>query len=173
MQFEWHPNSPPPLVEPHSEAKLRVLRRYLREYFDRLNMYLARDEFKIDLVDGFSGGGAYRSANGTVSGSPLIMLEETKAAEERLNENRKKPLRFNCKYYFFDVKEDHTNHLKKVIADQGYQYLDENIVIRNLAFQDALQGHNKRDQPTSAPSRSCDISSGPDRVFASSFSASG
>ena len=139
MQFKWHPDDPPPLIEAHSEAKLRVLRSYLSAYFDRLNKNFAREEFKIDLVDGFSGGGTYRTTSGTVSGSPLVMLEEVKAAKERLNQRRKKPLQFDCQFYFFDVEKDHTNHLKRVIAEHGYCATDEKIVIRNLAFEDALE----------------------------------
>ncbi len=139
MPFKWHPNEPPPPIEAHSEAKLRVLRSYLSAYFDRLNRNVAREEFKIDLVDGFSGGGTYRTTSGVVSGSPLIMLEETRAAEDRLNIKRNKPLQFDSKFYFFDAERNHIAHLRKVITDQGYLNLDERIVIRNLAFEDALQ----------------------------------
>ena len=31
MPFEWHPNEPPPSIEPHSKAKSRVLRRSTRK----------------------------------------------------------------------------------------------------------------------------------------------
>ena len=76
--FKWHPDEPPPLIEEHSKAKLDVLRSYLRAYFDRLNVNSARDEFKLDLIDGFAGGGTFRDNTGIVSGTPLIMLEESK-----------------------------------------------------------------------------------------------
>ena len=55
MSFEWHPNDPPPELKEHSKAKLDVLRRYLRAYFDRLAANPARDEFRLDLIDGFAG----------------------------------------------------------------------------------------------------------------------
>ena len=58
--FKWHPDEPPPLIEEHSKAKLDVLRSYLRAYFDRLNVNPARDEFKLDLIDGFAGGGTFQ-----------------------------------------------------------------------------------------------------------------
>ena len=83
MQFKWHPDEPPPSLEEHSKAKLDVLRKYLRAYFDRLNVNPSRDEFKLDLVDGFAGGGAFRDENAIVSGTPLIMLEESLAAKDR------------------------------------------------------------------------------------------
>lgn len=85
MSFEWHPNEPPPHIEAHSKAKLEVLRSYLREYFNRLNVNRQREEFKLDLIDGFSGGGTFLDGDAVLSGTPLVMLEETAAARTRLN----------------------------------------------------------------------------------------
>ena len=136
MPFIWHPNDPPPEIEEHSKAKLRVLRRYLRGYFDRLGFNPARDEFKLDLVDGFAGGGTFREGDCTVSGTPLIMLEESREAQERLNLNRTKPLRFDCKYHFVDVNPDHTGHLRQVLTDRGYRVDGQEIVIHDGRFDD-------------------------------------
>ena len=60
--FKWHPDEPPPSIEEHSKAKLDVLRSYLHAYFDRLNVNLARDEFKLDLIDGFAVEAYFRTA---------------------------------------------------------------------------------------------------------------
>ena len=60
MDFKWHPDEPPPPIEEHTKAKLTVLRRYLHAYFDRLNVNRSREEFKLDLIDGFSGEGRFR-----------------------------------------------------------------------------------------------------------------
>ena len=79
MPFSWHPDEPSPSIEAHSKAKLDVLRRYLRAYFDRLNVNPQREEFKLDLVDGFAGGGTFLDGDEMVSGTPLIMLEESEA----------------------------------------------------------------------------------------------
>ena len=76
--FEWRPSEPPPRIEPHSKAKLDVLRRYIQEYFDRLNVNPQREEFRLDLIDGFAGGGTFRDGNTEISGTPLVMLEEAK-----------------------------------------------------------------------------------------------
>ena len=138
MKFEWNPNEPPPLIEPHSKAKLNVLRSYLCAYFDRLNVRPQREEFKVDLVDGFAGGGTFREGSNTISGTPLIMLEELKSAEIRLNEGRRKPLRFDCKCYFVDVNRAHTDHLRKVISERGHELNEEELVIRNSAFEDEV-----------------------------------
>ena len=136
MPFIWHPNYPPPAIEEHSRAKLNVFRRYLCRYFDRLGSNPAREEFKLDLVDGFAGGGTFRDGDSTISGTPLIMLEEAKDAQERLNQNRKKPLRFDCKYHFVDVNPDHTSHLRKILFDHGYRVDGGEIVIHDSRFED-------------------------------------
>ena len=70
MDFRWHPDESPPPIEAHSKARLDVLRQYLRAYFDRLNVSPLREEFKLDLVDGFAGGGTFRDDDEIVSGSP-------------------------------------------------------------------------------------------------------
>lgn len=136
--FKWHPDEPPPEIEEHSKAKLEVLRRYLRAYFDKLNINFARDAFKLDLVDGFAGGGIFRDGREIVPGTPLIMLEESDAAENRLNQRRKKSIGFDFKYYFIDIEKAHTDHLKKVLKERDYLTSDRKIVVRNVSFKDAI-----------------------------------
>ena len=140
MPFNWHPNDPPPKLEEHTKAKLDVLRRYLRAYFDRLNVNPAHDQFKLDLVDGFAGGGTYRDGDRIVSGTPLIMLEESEAAQDRLNQNRTKPLQCDFKMHFVDVNPDHTKHLRRALAERGYRVDDEKIVVHNTGFEDVADG---------------------------------
>lgn len=138
MNFTWHPDESPPLIESHSKAKLDVLRSYLHAYLDRLNVNPHRDEFKLDLIDGFAGGGTFRDGKGVVSGTPLIMLEESEKARERLNRRRTNPLRFDCKYYFVDKKSAHIDHLKKILDERGYQVDGERIVVINKRFEEEL-----------------------------------
>ncbi len=139
MSFVWHPDEPPPRIEPHSKAKLRVLRSYLRAYFDRMGTVYARDEFKLDLVDGFAGGGTFRDGSEIISGTPLIMLEEAQKAKERLARGRSKPLRFSFKFYFVDLNAAHTDHLRRAMAERGYDPSHESVVIRTGRFEDNLQ----------------------------------
>ena len=135
MPFNWHPDTPPPAIEEHSKAKLQVFRLYLSKYLDRLGSIPARDEFKLDLVDGFAGGGIFQDGDHVISGSPLIMLEESHEAEQRLNEGRNKLLRFDCKFHFVDVNTEHTNHLRGVLEDRGYQAEGGAIGVRNAPFE--------------------------------------
>lgn len=150
MSFIWHPNEPPPRIEEHSKAKLAVLRSYLRAYFDRLGTAHARDHFKLDLVDGFAGGGTFRDADSIESGTPLIMLEEYEAAKERLNRGRTKPLHFDLKFYFVDVSRDHADHLRKVLAERGYKVDGREIALYDNSFEcvaDGIIDEVRRRQP--------------------------
>ena len=140
MLFDWHPDREPPQIQPHSKAKLVVLRSYLREYLDRLNVLPVRDQFKLDLVDGFAGGGTFRDDDALISGTPLIMLEELTEARDRLNAKRKKPLKFDCKCYFVDVNKNHTDHLTKVLDERGYDHRGEGVVVRTGRFADEVDG---------------------------------
>ena len=152
MSFEWHPGQPPPPIQAHSRAKLVVLRRYLRAYFDRLNVGVPRDRFKLDLVDGFCGGGIFRDGDAVLAGTPVIMLEELAAAKERLNAKRRKPLHFDCKCYFVDVEMEHTDHLRQVLIERGYDLDKEEIVVRNNKFEnevEAIIDEIRRRQPRS------------------------
>lgn len=149
MNFRWRPGDPPPPIEEHSKAKLTVLRRYLRAYFDRLSVNRSRDEFRLDLIDGFSGGGVFKDGDDIVPGTPLIMIEESEAAQERLNRDRSKPLCFDFKYYFTDVDRFHADHLRAVLNERGRKD-DERIVIRNSRFEDeadAIVTEVRRRQP--------------------------
>jgi len=136
LSFEWAPGEQPPILEPHSEAKLRVLRAYLHAYCDTLNLRFQRDEFRLDLVDGFCGGGTYREIDGSiVSGSPLIMLEEMQAADQRLNQNRRKALSVDYQCYFVDKERPHIEHLRDVLSERGYGSEDDRILVREGRFE--------------------------------------
>ena len=135
MGFNWHPSDPPPKIQSSSKAKLEVLRTYLSAYIDRLNVGIPRDEFKLDLVDGFAGGGTFTDGEETILGTPLIMLDEIVKAEKRINANRKKPVRFDCKYYFVDKNPAHTDHLRKVLDERDYRVTGGDISVYTDRFE--------------------------------------
>ena len=116
------------------------MRSYLRAYLDKLNVNPYREEFKLDLVDGFAGGGTFLDEGTIISGSPLIMLEESERAKERLNKDRVNPLRFDCKYYFVDKESAHIDHLRKVLDERGYRVDGKTIVVSNDRFEEAFDG---------------------------------
>ena len=138
-QFCWTPAESPPPIESHSKAKLKVLASYLEKYFDTLNTRLGAEEFKLNLVDGFCGGGTYQSDNGEVLGSPLIMLEETRRAEQRINQNRTKPIHFNVKFHFIDKKKAHTDFLQLILKNRGYSLKQDQIEIHTDTFENVAK----------------------------------
>lgn len=153
--FSWAPNERPPQISHHSKAKLAALRLYLHNYFDKLNIQLIRDKFKLDLIDGFAGGGIYQDGNEVISGSPLIMLEEAKEAEHRLLQRQTKRLDIDIKYYFVDAKRQHTEHLRRVLEERDYQIGGDKIAIYTSEFGDVVDkiiGSVKRRQPRSGRS---------------------
>ena len=118
---------------------MRSLRRYLGAYFDRLNVHPQREEFRLDLVDGFAGGGLFTDGEATVPGTPIIMLEEAAAATQRLNEGRIKPLNVNCRFYFVDKEAAHTTHLSNVIKERELDAA-ERVTVRTGRFEDEVDG---------------------------------
>ncbi|MXX09663.1 MAG: three-Cys-motif partner protein TcmP [Synechococcus sp. SB0673_bin_10] len=138
--FQWHPDERPPWIEPHSKAKLEVLRAYLRQYFDRLAVSRRREELKLDLVDGFAGGGTFQDGDKILPGSPLVMLEEAEAARHRLNEGRDKKLEINCRFYFIDKERSHTDHLRQALKERDYKIDEKEITVQTGLFEDNLEG---------------------------------
>ncbi|MYE21636.1 MAG: three-Cys-motif partner protein TcmP, partial [Synechococcus sp. SB0662_bin_45] len=137
--FQWHPDERPPWIEPHSKAKLEVLRAYLRQYFDRLAVSRRREELKLDLVDGFAGGGTFQDGDKILPGSPLVMLEEAEAARHRLNEGRDKKLEINCRFYFIDKERSHTDHLRQALKERDYKIDEKEITVQTGLFEDNLE----------------------------------
>ena len=97
-----------------------------------------RDIFKLDLVDGFSGGGLFIEDGKEISGTPLIMLEEAQAGHVRLNENRVKLLKFDLKFHFVDVVMDHTIYLSKLLEERRFNIPEHEIKVYNEAFEYAV-----------------------------------
>ena len=150
MSFIWVPGNPPPEIEEHSLAKLAVLRNYVSDYIDKLCEGSRREVFKLDLVDGFSGGGRFLDGGKEVSGTPLIMLEEAERAFSRLNERRIKPLQFDLKFHFVDVASDHTRYLSDVLKERAFNISGHQIKVYNKPFEDVANeiiAEIKRRQP--------------------------
>ena len=127
--FHWELGKAPPLIEEHSLAKLQVLRRYLRAYFDTLNQDVRKDHFRLALVDGFAGGGLYLHNDQEESGSPLVMLEESQSAELRLNEGRRKRLQFDVKHHFVEKDPAHAEYLRRVLQERGHLRDNERVTL--------------------------------------------
>jgi len=124
-----------PSLEPHSEGKLKVLGDYVEDYITILcaDSY-GRDTFKITIVDGFAGGGAYAMEK---SGSPFVLLEAVEIAEAKINSGgRQKPLTIDCHFYFVEEDTDAFECLKSKLLESKYKdRLGMTIFLMKGAFQ--------------------------------------
>lgn len=72
-------------LEDHTRRKHKILREYLARYLAVRCALPHRTKFRLAIVEGFAGGGRYDCGT---PGSPLIFLEELRAATERFNLKR-------------------------------------------------------------------------------------
>ena len=88
-------------IEPHTQAKHEILRRYLGAWFPILNRYHSR----IVYIDGFSGPGRYK---GGEPGSPLVALEVART--------HRTTLQGELTFIFIDERSDRVAHLTQELA---------------------------------------------------------
>lgn len=89
-------------LDPHTQAKHEILRRYLAAWFPILNKYHSR----IVYIDGFAGPGRYK---GGEAGSPMIVLD--------VAVNHRKALGGEVVFWFIEEREDRLEHLRQELAD--------------------------------------------------------
>lgn len=118
----WKLGSPAPFIRPHSEAKHRVIRAYLERYVEVLTANPAQDHFRLTLVDGFAGGGRYLSVrnNEERAGSPLLMLEAMKTAQEHAQNKRTKPFHLDVDYFFIEKDLDAYEYLLQTLRESEF-----------------------------------------------------
>lgn len=108
-------------LEEHTRRKHKILREYLARYLDVRCALPQRSKFRLAIVEGFAGGGRYV---GGEPGSPLIFIEELRAATERFNLKRKDegmaPLDIECFLILNDAEPAATailrNNVEPLIA---------------------------------------------------------
>lgn len=136
--FNWNLNFPPPVIESHSEAKLRLLRHYLDSYFDTVASDPRLDRLQISFVDGFCGGGAFLDSSGKIlGGTPIVMLDAVQHASARLNLKRRKQLIVDARFYFVDENFAALEFLKNEIKQRGLSHqIGTSIQLINGRFED-------------------------------------
>ena len=88
-------------IEPHTQTKHEILRRYLGAWFTILGSRFSR----IVYIDGFCGPGRYK---GGEDGSPIIALQVAKS----------QPLiaKSDVTFLFIDQRRDRINHLESILS---------------------------------------------------------
>src|SRR5829696_3459947 len=110
----------PPLIDHHSVAKHKVLEGYLRRYVQVLASNHKVETLRINLIDGFAGGGLYRLPdNGEIhEGSPLIFLRSMQEAEAAVRCSRLREFKVNAHFYFVEKERRFLEYLRESIADR-------------------------------------------------------
>ena len=137
--FTWSGSIPNglPILEDHSQTKLRILQEYIELYIKIVFGSSFRSHGgKITLIDGFAGGGLYQ---GNHEGSPLVMIEAVRAAETILNANRRIPIKIDAQYWFVEKDPDAFACLVGVLRAKGHgPEMGQSIFTRKGCFEDHL-----------------------------------
>jgi three-Cys-motif partner protein len=88
------------------------------------------DLLTLSIVDGFAGGGEYRSLNDQTfqDGSPLIAIQTVAESEARLNIGRDKPRRVDAEFFFVEKDSSNFRYLKSLLGAP----LDKAFAERNV-----------------------------------------
>jgi three-Cys-motif partner protein len=104
------------ILEEHSRRKHQIIRQYFGRYIRVRCQLPQQSKFRFAIVDGFAGGGIYKCG---ASGSPLIFIEELRAASIELNLRRASegmsPLDIECVLIFNDYDSSAIESLKQCV----------------------------------------------------------
>lgn len=147
VQYPWIDGAP---LQEHSKKKHQVLRRYLVEYLQIRCALPQRSRFRLAIVDGFAGAGAYK---GGEAGSPLIFLELLMEQTREINIRRAvegmAKIQFECLLILNDRDTSAVELLKSNIAPlfercEESSDLDVKLTYFNLEFELAYPEIKKR-----------------------------
>jgi len=145
--YGWSLDGALPVIEDHSRAKHDVLRAYLINYLRILAQHPRSEGIRVTLVDGFAGGGRYRTESGDeVSGSPLVLLEALQEARALVSADRKQrgirtPYVIDAHVHLVEQNRSTCAFLRKVMADSPLASAsDTRVTIHGDDFHQALPG---------------------------------
>jgi three-Cys-motif partner protein len=97
---------------PHTKAKLRLLANYFRRWLVIWNAPKQRQKFPSDwfVIDMFAGRGRYADGGSTISGSPLVYLEQIAALHRELKTNG-----IRIHIFLVEKKRQNLHHLEQNI----------------------------------------------------------
>src|SRR5205807_6224805 len=80
--YQWDAGA---TLQEHSKRKHKILRQYFARYLAVRCQLPQQARFRLAIVEGFSGGGRYACGS---PGSPIIFIEELRAAADQFNLKR-------------------------------------------------------------------------------------
>lgn len=118
-------------IEPHTEAKHKILKYYLGAWFP----ILAKTQNRLLYVDGFAGPGEYRKEDGSlVDGSPIIAL---KVVREHVLASRLQRPDKNLVFLFIERDAGRHHNLSRKCREEQWPSNFE-IRLRNASFADVF-----------------------------------
>nr|VFK60721.1 MAG: three-Cys-motif partner protein [Candidatus Kentron sp. TC] len=134
-EYDWQIGDDPPRIDLHSLAKHRVYEEYLTHYIRVLNTNPKIPVFRVTIVDGFAGGGAYTNPrdNSLYPGSPSRLVKAAEAGVAAVNVKREQegirtPLTLQAEYFFIEKKESNHKYLKRFMSKEGFGRRFENDI---------------------------------------------
>jgi three-Cys-motif partner protein len=94
-------------AEPHTLAKIEIVRRYVYLWFSILANHSAK---RLVYIDGFAGPGEYRNSH---EGSPVAAMVAAKQALERPGSGLKSK---ECCFLFVEKRKEFADHLRQLIS---------------------------------------------------------
>lgn len=137
--YDWKER---PALEPHTKAKHDILRAYFSAYLQTRCGLPQRERFRIVVVDGFAGGGLYRTGE---YGSPIIFVECLKQASRSINAyraaNGMKPLEIECLMLTNDKERVAAQQLELNLAPHLASIKDEcpHLKVDHESYSDGFQ----------------------------------
>lgn len=138
--YDWDFHQPPDISE-HSLAKHEVYRSYLRRYLQELTKVFGLDRFRINIVDGFAGGGIYKhpATGEPYFGSPIQLLQVLEELQIELQAKQEKPFVLDFVVHLVEADKDALNSLRLTIKHAGFGgYENTKLFIYEETFEEAL-----------------------------------
>jgi three-Cys-motif partner protein len=155
IPYNWRIGEPLPVLGAHSMAKHEIFEQYLGIYIDRLTRTPGQRVLNLTVVDGFCGGGLYRSGSDQTEGSPLRLLRAVEQADAALNATRAKGFQVRADFVFVDDNADHVSYLRDLLIRRGQgARIDRDIFLVASTFEDACPSIVERIQRKGTAHRS-------------------
>ncbi len=118
--YDWSDANNLPFLQSHSLEKHEIFKNSFSNFLRKAAS--KRPETTLTIVDGFCGGGVYKSSeNGVeIHGSPFIFLEKIGKIESIIRAKRGANFRINAMYYFVDRDANAIKTLKSQLYKMGY-----------------------------------------------------
>ncbi len=140
QKYDWSVGGQLPKIERHSIAKHEVLQSYLEKYVEVLTGDPRREQLKINLIDGFAGGGEYENAiTGDIHrGSPYVMLGAMQVAKVKAQSIRRKPFCLDARYIFVERKQRTCDYLNWSLSRSEFRDQKGSVTVVKGTFENKL-----------------------------------